>query len=86
MSPRQYTMLHEFVNNGRVDLETLRSFNQLTLGSLIYRKWVKQTGEIFSITVEGRDAYYAYGTQNILRQSYAAAMSRYIKGKNAKFY
>lgn len=80
MSPRQYTMIGEFIAK-EYDLEELKQFNQVTLGSLIYRKWVKQKGEIITITMVGQEAYYAYGSQNILRKNFAAAFSRYIKDR-----
>jgi len=79
VSPRQYTMLGEFIKHG-ASIEDIAHLKQNTLGSLIYRKWVRQKHQSFDITAEGRAAYYRYGTEDILRKSFHAALSRYVRG------
>jgi hypothetical protein len=80
MSSRQYTMMGNFMTTAYT-LDEVAGFSQVTLGSLLYRKWVKQKDDKLEITNEGKAAYHRYGSEDISRKNFQAALSRWIKGR-----
>jgi hypothetical protein len=85
MSPRQFTLMKDFIDHANgYTLDDIRGLSQVTLGSIVYRKWVKQSGENLTITDEGKRAYYEYGSLDITRKNYGAALSRYLKNINGR--
>lgn len=84
MSPRQYTLMRGFVESKQITLDDARQLSQTTLGSAVYRKWLKQKGETLVLTEAGRQAFHEYGTAAITRLNFQAALSKYIRNGDRK--
>ncbi len=65
-----------------MDIQEVSEYHQGTYGSLVYRGWAKRNGKKVEVTAKGREDFALYGSADVMRKNFHAALSKYIRNGN----